>query len=67
MKNRVFEVMRNLQLFAEGEGAGAGSEEQGRLGGRRRRKTDQGICTPRVKRIRQIPRAQHEERMARLG
>ena len=29
MKNRVFEVMRNLQLFAEGEGAGAGDPGNG--------------------------------------
>lgn len=29
MKNRVFEVMRNLQLFAEGEGAGAGEPGNG--------------------------------------
>ena len=26
MKNKVFEAMRNLQLFAEGEGAGAGGK-----------------------------------------
>lgn len=29
MKNRVFEVMRNLQLFAEGEGAGVGDPGNG--------------------------------------
>lgn len=29
MKNRVFEVMRNLQLFAEGEGAGSGESGNG--------------------------------------